>query len=464
MIGLFRATVTKADGSTEQIEVYAPLEKDLPILDIEKRGRGWKQGNPDYLDAICCLDTETSKKTHFENGIEIADAVWIYQWCMSINDTVYAGRTAQDLIGFLRFIYNMYELGSKRKLAIYVHNMAYDISYLLNGLYPVFEEDVKIFATGQRRPLKVTLGKGLEIRCSWKLTNKGLDAWGRDLNTEHQKAEGEVDYNILRTPGMELTDADWDYMINDVLTMRDCLREVMKHEKYRTIPMTSTGFVRRPMRYAARNAPGWNYHFKSTLPTAKQYILMKKSFWGGYTHANSFAISICHDGEGWDAASMYPAMEALRTFPDGRWTWRPEKDIDSIDRLCNDPTIATCLTIVFDHIFLRDMFTWNPYIPFSKCDPADEASAILDNGKLISCDRIQLSMTDVDYRIIMEQYDFEWCAVLECMTSRKKPLPKWYLDTMRDWYCKKTMLKGAKTEDERRRYMESKQYLNACYG
>ena len=109
------------------------------------------------------------------------------------------------------------------------------------------------------------------------------------------------------------------------------------------------------------------------------------------------------------------------------------------------------------------MFTWNPYISAGKCINISETH-LLDNGKLISAKRIRICVTEIDLILILEQYDFEWCAIMRCMQAFKRPLPAWFIDTMRKWYIDKTQLKGAETYTEKRRYMESKQRLNAIYG
>ena len=52
----FTATLTLADGNTEQRLVYELTDVVLPVLAFEPRGRGAKKQTPDYYDAICCLD------------------------------------------------------------------------------------------------------------------------------------------------------------------------------------------------------------------------------------------------------------------------------------------------------------------------------------------------------------------------------------------------------------------------
>ena len=463
---MFNASITLASGATETVPVYWANEFEFPILELERRGRGRKGETPDYYDAIITLDTETSKLTHWETQstgerIEMVDGVWLYQWAIDFNGEIVAGRSVEDLGAFMKMAFDHYKLDSKHRMVWFVHNLSFDCTFWLNLLWKVFDGQVKLFATGQRRPIRITCGKGLELRCSYKLVNKGLDDWCEDAQPLHKKLVGSVDYSLIRTPRSTLTDTDWDYMINDIVCQRECLQDLMMTEKLRTVPMTATGFVRRDMRKAAANDKHWHRRFLETLPTAKQYQLMQKAFVGGYTHCNSFALGIWHNVRSFDAASMYPAVLATEKFPEGKWRWRRMHKLSDLEALCNEPDMACICEIYFDHIRLADKLTWNPYISSARCDI--RGKFLLDNGKLISADSCRIAMTDIDYHIIMEQYDFDWCAILQVMECPKKPMPKWFIDTMREWYAKKTKLKGCDSFADKRRYNESKQRLNAIY-
>lgn len=158
---------------------------------------------------------------------------------------------------------------------------------------------------------------------------------------------------------------------------------------------------------------------------------------------------------------MYPAS-LLEKYPSGKWTWRRIHKLEDLERLINDPNMATVCELVFDHIALKDMTDWHPYISCSRCQVSPRR--LLDNGKVISADRLRIACTDIDLRIILDQYDFNWVAILQVMECIKRPLPKWFIVTMRKWYVDKVQLKGDDSFSGKRRYMESKQRLNAIYG
>jgi hypothetical protein len=147
----------------------------------------------------------------------------------------------------------------------------------------------------------------------------------------------------------------------------------------------------------------------------------------------------------------------------GKWRWRTSVHrLVDLDALCHDPYVCVCVDIFFDHIKLKDMFTWNPYLSAARCDI--KGKVLLDNGKVISAESLRVALTDIDYNIVMDQYDFDWCAIVQVMECPKKPLPPWFLNAMKKWYADKTLLKGVEAIADKRRYIESKQRLNAIYG
>lgn len=501
---MFKAHIKLNNGHYETIDVYEWYNAPLPAADFEKLGSGRNDKNQRkrYYNLIITLDSETSKQTYIDDeGVEQVQACWIYQWACRIGNIYVAGRQADEILWFLKRLIDEYDLDDKHRLVVWIHNAAYDLSYLINGFIDYFD-DVDMFSVAPAKIIKCTLNNCLEIRCSWKLVNKSLAAWCKDVNPMHAKQSGEIDYNELRTPCTELSEADWDYMLNDVASQYDCLVYTLKDETLASVPMTSTGFVRRAMRQAAYKDSRWKGLYQQILLTPRQYKLIKALFVGGYTHANSWDIVIRDSPHTWssgqlkafdryisagagraqsladlglsgieqdvlsfDAASMYPAVQATELYPMGKWCWRRFKTDEDLDWACQTG-YAMAATVVFTNLRLKVLRTWNPYISYSKIkghmlNQMDE----LDNGKVIKIDgKCVLNLMELDWKWIRKQYEWDDCEVLQAMTSQKMQLPVWFRNELRQWYQDKTTLKGAESDDDQRRYMESKQRLNACYG
>lgn len=458
----------------EKYRLFSADEAPLPTLRPEKT-RG-KRPRIQYLDAVCCIDTETSKMTHTErrakrdkttkrpvnHDLVIVDGVWIYQWCASISGTLICGRTADELIDLFERLINNYDLSSSMRLPIYIHNLSYDGSYLYNGIAKRIERP-EIFAVGQRRAIRVTFA-GIELRCSWKLSNRSLASWALDCDTPHRKLSGWIDYEQTRYPWTPLSNAEWQYQVYDVLALRECIAHTMQGETYRSVPMTSTGYVRRAMREACTEAGG-RAEFVRYLPTAEQYILMRQAFSGGYTHANSLNLGIHHNVVGVDAASMYPACLLTELYPAGMWRWERAKTIDDLNQYISTGR-AVIFMLYFENLELKDKKTcWNPYLSHSRAvEITNPPHAFLDNGKVVQAERAVYVLNENDWSIVEKQYRWSYAQVVRLMTCKKAPLPEWFRGQVLKWYKDKVQLKGSDDPETARRYAEGKMLLNACYG
>ncbi|MBQ0154265.1 MAG: hypothetical protein KBS70_05730 [Bacteroidales bacterium] len=467
---MFSAEIKNINGS-ETVKVYNYDEYVFPALMLEEKASNRQKKQ--YYNIIITADTETSKVTETDaDGIENPVGCWVYQWAVKFGECDYiAGRTAEELILFFRRIITEYNLDTTKRIVIWFHNAAYDLSYLINGLYQYFVVD--LFAMSSRKVVKCTLDGCLEIRCSWKLVNKSLAAWCKDVKPYHIKQVGEIDYNTVRTPASELTKEDWNYMLNDVASQYDCLKYELKNETIATVPMTSTGFVRRAMREASKKETRWKSMYKAMLLTPSQYKLIKNAFTGGYTHCNSWDLGIHHNCCGFDAESMYPAVMATEKYPMTKFKYKHIADISELDEICSDGYYCVVMSIYVENLRLHDIKTWNPYISYSKVDGLTKEAkdtVELDNGKVTFLKAGILYLTEIDYKWMRNQYDFDSYTVISVMISKADYLPAWFRDELKNWYNAKTQLKGVEgdTEEEtdniHRRYMESKAKLNACYG
>ena len=200
----------------------------------------------DVAEDYICLDTETS----YSGNVDYRETLkgWVYQWCFSYQDNYVIGRYVEDFILCLNKIKKLYT-NDKQTTIIYVHNLSYDLQYIKNFLFKEYGTEYKMIVVGNHKYISFNIG-GFEFRCSWKLSNRSLDKWSKDLNTKHKKLVGTIDYNVIRYPDSALTKKDWKYMIYDVVVLKECLEKEMllEHDTIATIPLTSTGYVRRDAR------------------------------------------------------------------------------------------------------------------------------------------------------------------------------------------------------------------------
>ena len=127
---------------------------------------------------------------------------------------------------------------------------------------------------------------------------------------------------------------------------------------------------------------------------------------------------------------------------------------------------AVVATYQFKNMRLKNHREPIPYISLSRCQAlgTDDYELLLDNGRVLECGYMEISLTEIDLQIVLDQYDFSEVAVMECMVTKKDYLPKSYRDVIMKYYERKTKLKGDDSEEGYYLYMHSKGMLNAVYG
>lgn len=398
------------------------------------------------------IDTETS---HI--GEEKA---WVHQWAVCWGGVAIIGRTAQELINLLMNINAACKAkGKNYKVLAYIHNLSYDMEYL-RQFFP--EHEPEFFAVKPHRILTAKY-ENIEIRCSYLLTQKPLEKWGKDSAVTYNKLVGGYDYDRVITPDMPLSETDWAYQLNDVYTMWDSWTQDRKHDKYdvRNVPLTSTGFVRNDCRKAAFDTPHWREKLDSMQPDIELYTILEDCFMGGYTHGNRFykdrtvSAKIGHR----DFCSSYPARQVVNAFPMGKFVKCSIQTKDEIYTLM--PSNCELLHLYFKNVRLRDRTITAPYISLSKVNPIGVINELCDNGRVLKIDGIvHFWCTEYDFAIIDQQYTADEWAIIESYTAPKGALPAWIRGKIMEYFVNKNTLKHTDPTN----YMRSKAMLNGIYG
>lgn len=414
------------------------------------------QGNPSgrnkrkIWDCVTAFDIETS--TVMVKGEPHA---FLYHWQMSFNnECVVLGRTWEQ---WLAFMDQLSSIVGNNRLVIYDHNLSYEFQFL-KGVYHFKTEE--IFALDTRKILKCTMHQGsIELRCSYLQTNKSLAQFARDMRAEFQKLEGDLDYSIVRYPWTPLTPEEEAYCINDVTCLVSAITKEMERDRdsLYTIPLTSTGYVRRIIKEKMRR---WNNPLlKAIQPSLILYEVLHWAFRGGNTHANRLMSGkILHGVRSWDRSSSYPDEICNRFFPMTAFKPLIAPTPDKVEKAMEEGK-AVLMILEMRDISLKDPFWPVPYLPRDKCK--ELTGGDFDNGRVLSADHLIIAITDVDYNIIKEEYSAE-IRILKAWTARYGRLPRQITDTVKALYEKKTSLKGV--EGEELEYMHSKEMVNAVYG
>lgn len=422
----------------------------------------------EFLDAICCFDSETSKKNL---GTEESEkwVGWVYQWCMCVGNDYVGLRTITDFMNTLDALKKMYQLEkNKRVMIIYVHNLSYDAVYFLRHMY---ERDcaTELFLLDSRKILTIKYDC-FEFRDSYRQSNMSLAKWGENLNTDVRKAVGVVEYDIVRYQDEDLTYNDWYYQVNDVATMKECIEVELRenHDTLISIPLTSTGYVRRDCRRAIEKDAEYRRFFLRTALTEDLYTKMYEAFGGGYCHGNRFFVNTTLTGNigHRDKKSFYPSEQMMDYFPISKfehlYKWESGKELRSYEKFASQLAHLCCLIqIVILNPRLKGGVTAT-YLQRSKMR-GTWSNLKCDNGRILSFDGSgAMWCTELDLETIIEQYNFENLYITDIYTSKRGEFPHQFKGVIAKYFEAKETLKGV--EGSEYFYMKSKNKLNAIFG
>ena len=421
---------------------------------IRRKGNpGRKDNKRKYKDVICAFDIEATNDTESEQAFMY---VWQFQYGP---DITVIGRTWPE---FLEFLSNIADrLKNNEYLVIFVHNLSYEFQFL-RGVYS-FEKD-EVFATAPRKVLKCEMFAHFEFRCSYFLTNMSLAAFTKRMGVEAVKLSGsEFDYSKKRYPWTELTGYEMQYIINDVLGLVQALKIYMDldNDNYYSLPLTSTGYVRRDVKAAMRHFN--KQQLKDMLPDYSIYTRLQEAFRGGDTHANRFYSNmIVEDVKSRDFSSAYPSAQINKLFPMSPWIKEdPESlDLDRVIRKIYKHCRACLMVIKLYDVQLSEPLWGFPYLARAKC--RDIVGGVYDNGRILYADYLETTITDLDLKIILREYKFSSIEFIEFYHSRYGKLPKPMRETVLKYFNTKTDLKGVKGQELY--YMKAKNKLNSIYG
>ena len=331
----------------------------------------------------------------------------------------------------------------------------------LKGWYD-FQAD-EVFRTEPRKVLKCEMFDSFEFRCSYFLTNLSLDRFTRQMGIENKKLSGEIfDYSKIRYPWTPLNDYEIQYCINDVKGLAQALIKKLKADgdTVRTVPLTSTGYVRRDVK---RSMESYNRkQLADMLPDVDLYSMLREAFRGGNTHANRwYAGDIVENVSSIDIVSSYPAVMLTCKYPMSKFIYVPNCSIAELKRLLKNK--AVIMRVAFYDLDLIDNFNGCPYISRDKC--RNIIGGVYDNGRLLRASYAETTICDIDFKIIKRQYKWTDMNPFKVMYARYDLLPAQIREQVQNYYKVKTELKGISEDDDQYiYYCNNKAKLNSCYG
>ena len=425
--------------------------KPLP----KKRGQKTKVV---YTESLAAFDIETTRLPEIEQSF-----MYVWQFAIDLN-LVIMGRTWEEFTHMLTELKT--RLGNMR-LLVYVHNLSFEGTFISSPQIYRFDNS-EVFATDSHKILRMFMyDKTFELRCSYRLANLSLDAFTKRYNCMYTKRSGEeFDYNAIRTPSTPLTRKELLYCCYDVLGLVEAVKKQMDFygDNQYTIPYTQTGYCRREAKKLMRP---FKFRVQDAFPSKELYHVLRLAFRGGNTHSNRYYTNtIIENVHGIDISSSYPAQQVLEYYPIHSFQRVGTFDLTSrhLDSLI-DMEYCVVFQARFYNIRLRYQYEPIPYIPRAKCvSNFDKTKITVDNGRVLRAEGIwiECALTEIDYKIWCEQYQWDKMEILSMWRARSGPMFEGIRELNIKLFKDKCALKNI--PEKKVYYDNSKGLLNAIYG
>ena len=446
------------------LDLKAELLKEGILPRIPKAKKPSMKANY-YVNVMSAFDIETTRLDLSDNPAEHDYHAFMYVWQWQLGDNTIIGRNWTSFEILINLLSNaLYEISEDQslpevpRLVCWIHNAAHEFAFL-SGVYHFKPEEG--FYREVRKPIWFSMNKCIEFRCSYLQTNMSLRKLTKQYGVQEKLSGQQFDYDRIRFPWTDLSEYEMEYAVTDVRSLVEVMRIRMEKDgdTLQTIPLTSTGYVRRDVRRALQPL---FLQIRDILPDEDQYRLLRKAFRGGNTHCNKAKSGrILKNVYSYDMASCYPAMQLTKQYPMSKFRWLDDRlTLDRILRFLK-LNYAVVGLYEFTNIRLKKKSTPIPYLSLAR---TESVGFRCDNGRLLYADFSRMALTEVDLEIVLAQYDYDLIDVKSAMVAQKGYLPEEYKEVIRKYYHNKTYLKGTQDPDEQYLYQKDKEKLNAIYG
>lgn len=405
------------------------------------------------IDVVATFDIETSTIDDRPKGGDCYGFMYVWQFC--IDSVCCYGRTWSEYQQFITKLSEHYLTTDSKHLIVYVHNLSFEFQYIRN----FFEWD-SVFAKDRREVLKAVDMNGIEYRCSYYLSNMSLAKFCANTPTcTHYKQDADdYRYSKMRTPSTILSNSELAYCYCDVKGLAECIEYKLRDDTLATIPLTSTGFIRRTCRQAMKKNPNNRKLFKKTRLTKEDFELLQNARRGGNTVANrAYTMQILKNVRSFDASSSYPFQMLTKYFPVSAFTRISNVSRETLSKYLEK---YCCLfEIVIEDLRIKPNVT-TPYLSYAKAIKRMPKQDIVFNGRLLSSPACKFAFTEIDYNIFIKQYDFKRIGISKFRIAERGKLPEELLQVIRDLFYDKTTLKKV----DAYLYAKQKALLNAVFG
>lgn len=439
---------------------YLELNKTLETLNYEIVKDNKKV---EFINLESGFDIET---TSYKIGEVKTAFMYVWQFGIGYGNPVYYGRTWEEFKNLLQLLSNHFQTNLNRRLVIYVHNLSYEFQFMRKYL-----DWESVFSISERKPIRALTTDGIEFRDSYILSGYSLANTAKNL-AKHKikKLIGDLDYNLIRTHKTPLTREEINYCINDINIILAYINEQIEFSNgIHNIPMTNTGRVRSYVRNrcyyekedGTKAGKGYYFRYRKIMEDLTieplTYLQLKSAFMGGFTHANAnHSGKLLHNVSSIDFTSSYPSVMVSEKFPMSKFKPIKIKSLEQFEYLCAN----FCVIFVGKFTNVTPKIEQENYLSESKV--VNLKNPVINNGRINSAEQFTTTLTNVDYDIMKQCYNWEELEITAVKYANSAYLPKQIITSVLKLYQDKTELKDVAGYEVE--YLLSKGMLNSIYG
>lgn len=397
---------------------------------------------------------------------------YCYHWQISFDDVTVGGRSLQSAETFFRYLLTI--IPDKTRLLVFDANLGFEFAFL--KYYWKRIGITEFFSKSKRNPLKVVLQNKIEFREVLGLFGRNLESIANSFSSV-KKLKGDLDYTKYRFSNTPLTAKEQQYCENDVQILSQLSNYVFSHYFGENIdlPVTAISEIRMMIKQAMGKRRNLIMQdLQDQMPDETTYYIFRNYlFKGGLCGTNSLYMNrTLHNVGSADITSHYPSVMNHFLFPSG---YVNETDPSDFMRFNNKPYIAiieffelkskTSHSILSTHKAVDFDYSYETVSQHAQKDFRQHNSKyIVDNGRIFYAESITYVVNDVEFRSILQSYNFKSYKIYRCWEIEKYArLPYYVLQVLNDEYLKKEDLKARKLDDTVE-YQFSKNRVNGTFG
>lgn len=402
------------------------------------------------------------------------------------------------------------DMGSSfiHEMNIYSHNLDFDFQHLRND--PRFNdmfasvssqnghEKRNTFSRTSRHVMKSRfsniVGKcSISFLNTFVLTKKSLKDWAKDECINVEIIENKDIKNEIKTPKTKLSEIEINFAKSELEIITYGMRIYRdKFGQLNNIPLTQTGIVRKKLigrlceneRWARGEKHEKNERAKGSrwsrrccetnhAMSPSVYAEMRQLFTGGSMIMNSTKQGKCvkkgtdvSNLDSYDFNSAYICVLTHMLFPIEPFSVVKKKYDQKILESNNELMDFDKKYIWYGHFIFHGLRMKKgnalPSQSVKKCISEDSEINCRMNGKIISAKRLNVYLTDIDFWIFNQVYEWDEKETIDMWSAKAELLPKELMEELLLYFKIKTMYKDVPGKESL--YSEAKQFGSSVYG